>query len=217
MFVIFGGSPALMPSFYALAAPVALLLPMLGQIDPAPASSSGQFGTQIGGQCNALGSDYEQPPHLENDPKTVAPISTGTTPLSALRDEQVVRQVRIERRVIIRISPQRSSNSGSLLARLPQRSLTTRFEEREMDTCVPVSSIAGVQTGSGSRLILYLDDKRIVSANLEKSCRARDFYSGFYVERNKDGKICVARDKLQSRTGAKCEVARMRQLVSVSE
>ena len=86
-----------------------------------------------------------------------------------------------------------------------------------MDKCIPVERIAGVQTGSGNRLLLFLRDRRIVTASLEKSCRARDFYSGFYLERNEDGKLCADRDKLQSRSGANCEIDRMRQLVAVSE
>jgi hypothetical protein len=57
----------------------------------------------------------------------------------------------------------------------------------------------------------------MISVNLEKSCRARDFYSGFYVERRKDGRLCVDRDELQSRTGARCEVESMRRLVEVRE
>ena len=90
-----------------------------------------------------------------------------------------------------------------------------RFEEARKEKCVPLEGIAGVQTGSGNRLVLYLRDRRMLSVNLEKSCRARDFYSGFYVEKNKDGRLCVERDKLQSRTGARCEVETMRELVEV--
>ena len=115
----------------------------------------------------------------------------------------------------IRISPQRQSNRNSLLAQLPQRGLRTTFEEREMERCVPMSGISGVQTGTGNRLLLFLRDDRIVSINLERACRARDFYSGFYIERSEDGQLCVGRDELQSRSGAKCEVERMRQLVAV--
>ena len=86
-----------------------------------------------------------------------------------------------------------------------------------MDRCVPIAGISGVQTGNGNRLLLFLRDQRIISVNLERACRARDFYSGFYIERNADGKLCVDRDKLQSRSGAKCEVERMRQLVAVDD
>ena len=119
--------------------------------------------------------------------------------------------------MIVRISPQRSRNRNELLAQLPQRALTTRYEEKKMDKCVPVSGISGVQTGSGNRLLLFLQDARIITVNLEKACRARDFYSGFYVEKNEDGQLCVDRDKLQSRSGAKCEVERMRQLVAIED
>jgi len=118
----------------------------------------------------------------------------------------------------VRISPRPQTARQDLMADLaPPCAPTTRLEERKMEKCIPVANVAGVQTGSGNRLILFLRDQRVVTASLEKSCRARDFYSGFYVEKNKDGMICVDRDKLQSRSGANCEVARMRQLVAVTE
>lgn len=160
--------------------------------------------------------DYEEPPQPPFSPANpdVLPI---TNPLDALHAGQVWHQFRIEQRVIIRITPQRQSNRNSLLARLPQRSLNTQFEEREMNRCLPVSRISGVQTGNGNRLLLFLDDNRIVSVNLERACRAREFYSGFYIERPEDGQLCVDRDELQSRSGARCEVERMRQLVAVDE
>ena len=124
------------------------------------------------------------------------------------------RQVRIERKVTIRISPQSRAPRTSLMADLPQQAAPPRLVERKMDDCVAVSSIAGVQTSGADRLILYLRDRRMVSAQLERSCKARDFYSGFYLEKNDDGRLCVKRDKLQSRSGANCEVERMRQLVA---
>ena len=127
-------------------------------------------------------------------------------------------QVRIERRVTVRISPRSSAPRQSLMAEMTQQPISPpRFEERKMGDCVEVGDIAGVQTGGGNQLVLFLRDLTMVSARLEKACRARDFYSGFYLERNEDGKLCVDRDKLQSRAGAKCEIARMRELVAVSE
>ena len=136
-------------------------------------------------------------------------------PLSALRRSSTAQQIRIEQRVVVRITPQQPAARQNLLAELPQRPLASRFEERGKEKCVALEGIAGVQTGSGNRLVLFLRDQRMISVNLEKSCRARDFYSGFYVEKNKDGRLCVERDKLQSRTGASCEVEVMRQLVEV--
>ena len=84
-----------------------------------------------------------------------------------------------------------------------------------MGKCVPVSSIAGVQPDSGQRLILFMRDRRIVRARLERSCQARDFYSGFYLSRSSDGKLCIDRDTLQSRSGANCKVTRFRELIEV--
>ena len=198
-----------MTSMLTLTAPFALLLPLLGQgaalvqgdeagNAPAPMSSAPDYDVQPEGPQSNAG---EQ----------------ARSPLDAFYSGQSAGQVRIEQRVTIRISPQRQGNRNSLLARLPQRGLTTSFEEREMERCVPMAGISGVQTGTGNRLLLFLRDDRIVSINLERACRARDFYSGFYIERSDDGKLCVDRDELQSRSGAKCEIERMRELVAVND
>lgn len=195
-----------MTSLLTLAAPFALLLPLLGQgaalvqagedeSAPAPVSSAPDYDVQPDGPYS--------------------PAEQAKSPLDAFYSGQNAQQVRIEQRVTIRISPQRQGNRNSLLARLPQRGLSTTFEEHEMERCVPMSGISGVQTGTGNRLLLFLRDDRIISINLERACRARDFYSGFYIERSEDGQLCVDRDQLQSRSGAKCEVERMRQLVAV--
>lgn len=82
-----------------------------------------------------------------------------------------------------------------------------------MGKCVPVSGIAAVQPEAGGKLLLFMRDRRLVSASLEKACRARDFYSGFYLERTRDGMLCVDRDKLHSRSGSNCAISRMRQVV----
>ncbi|OGS56750.1 MAG: hypothetical protein A3J40_07045 [Erythrobacter sp. RIFCSPHIGHO2_12_FULL_63_10] len=125
----------------------------------------------------------------------------------------VQHQVRIEQRVVLRISPRSASARQNLLAELPRQLPVQEYEERKIGKCLPVKSIVAVQTGSGNQLLLFTRDQRIISARLEKACRARDFYSGFYVEQNKDGMLCVERDKLQSRAGANCEISRIRQLV----
>lgn len=209
-----------MTSFHALAAPLALMLPVLGQGTAIPVIAD-SAGSQLGSAQIGSAPISKAAPVCEKDfgqdAETVEPVADASSAINALMRGGVVNQIRIEQRVIIRISPRRPTASNSLLASLPQQSLKARYEERKMEKCIPVSSIAGVQTGSGSQLMLYLRDRRIVRLNLEKACRARDFYSGFYVEQSKDGKLCVSRDKLQSRTGANCEVARMRQLVAVSE
>ena len=140
-------------------------------------------------------------------------MQVGANPLSAFRSTATARQVRIEQRVVVRIAPRLPSARQSPPNDLPDRALAPRFEEGGKEKCVALQGIAGVQTGSGNRLVLFLRDRRMISVNLEKSCRARDFYSGFYVEQSKDGRLCVDRDRLQSRTGVSCEVETMRQLV----
>ena len=199
-----GASPAeekpltAMHSLFALTAPLALLLPMAaGAGVSAPEGKVARVASASAPQCASAA--------LEDGPRI--------DPLSALRGQLSVRQVRIEQRVVVRIAPASAAARQNLMAELPQRAMPPRFEEARKEKCVPLEGIAGVQTGSGNRLVLFLRDRRMLSVNLEKSCRARDFYSGFYVERNRDGRLCVDRDKLQSRTGVRCEVESMRQLV----
>ncbi|MEL7189297.1 MAG: hypothetical protein AAGK17_07075 [Pseudomonadota bacterium] len=194
-----------MPSLFTLAAPAALLVPAFG-LGSAPVAEVNTTSELLQDQSGPSGASL---------PKGQ---QTGS-PLSEFLKYRTWRQTqtRIEQRVIIRISPQRVSNGNEMLNRLPRQSLNARYVERKTDKCLAVDGIAGVQTGSGNRLLLFLRDKKIITVNLEKACRARDFYSGFYVEKNKDGKLCVNRDRLHSRTGVKCEVQRMRQLVAVTE
>lgn len=124
-------------------------------------------------------------------------------------------QVRIEQRMIIRITP--FAATREMLAALPQAPLATRFRERKVGKCVAVAGIAGVQIGGDDRLMLFMRDQRMIGASLEKTCRARDFYSGFYLERNGDGQLCVDRDMIHSRSGASCSLSRLRQLVAIDE
>jgi hypothetical protein len=100
---------------------------------------------------------------------------------------------------------------------LPSNGVSPRFTEKKMGKCIPVSGIVGVQYRDANRLVLYLRDRRMVSVTLEKSCRARDFYSGFYVARNDDAQLCVDRDEILSRSGANCTLSAMRQLVEAED
>lgn len=137
----------------------------------------------------------------------------GWTMLEAVYGTPVQRQVRIEQRVIIRIVPRSAATRRGASSFVEAPRPRTRLVEREADDCLPVSAIGAVQPAPDNRLMLFMRDRRLFSATLERSCRARDFYSGFYVERNEDGMICVDRDKLQSRTGSKCEVESISQMV----
>jgi len=137
-------------------------------------------------------------------------VSQGFRPQSAY-------QVRIERRTTIRIAPRRKPVQPNSFVGVPNQPIGPRFIERKIGRCLPVSRIAGVQSKGGGEILLFLRDRRIVSARLERACSARDFYSGFYLSPNKDGNLCVQRDALQSRSGAKCKLTRIRQLIEVPD
>lgn len=126
-------------------------------------------------------------------------------------------QVRIEQQMTIRITPRAAPPRPNMLMDIPDGEIGPRFIERSMGRCVPVSGIAGVQAEAGNRLLLFMRDRRIVSAALERACRGRDFYSGFYLQRTPDGQLCVDRDVLLSRSGANCKLTRLRQLIEVDE
>ena len=187
----------------ALLAPSALLVSVA-----ALAQQQGEFANPAGLTPDAAeAADVAAQPGLK--PAWIA--------LDAIYDAPQANQVRIEQRLTVRIAPRSPVPRQSLMAELPQQAAPQRLVERKMEDCIAVSNIAGVQTTQGNKLLLYLRDRRIVSARLERSCSARDFYSGFYIEQHDDGRLCVMRDKLQSRSGATCEVERLRRLVAADD
>lgn len=122
-------------------------------------------------------------------------------------------QVRIEQRITVRIAPHRPQPRRNLMAELPDGARGPQFDEKRFGDCVTVTNIAGVQVSGKDKLVLHLRDRRMISAKLERSCQSRDFYSGFYLQNSTDGRLCVDRDTLQSRSGASCKLTRFRQLV----
>jgi len=125
-------------------------------------------------------------------------------------------QVRILERFSIRISPG-APIPPQMQFDLEQDRARSRIEERKIARCVNVGQIGAVQSTRDNRLVFYMRDQRIIIANLEKACRSRDYYSGFYMARSADGQLCLDRDVLQSRSGASCKVRRWRELVDAGE
>lgn len=166
---------------------------------------------------SAAGMDPAAPlelaPNPEGSADDFAPGIAEWQPLADAHRPRSLAQVRVEQRVTIRITPHAAAPAQPVFVPTPRAGLPPRIEERRMGKCLPISGITGVQPEGSHRLLLFMRDRRVVSAELEKACRARDFYSGFYVERNADGQICVDRDKLQSRAGANCSLTRLRQLI----
>lgn len=191
-----------MPGLFAFIAPALLLAGPTQDHDPAEQAGVTPAGLRIS---------------LEDGE---SPIAQGMPAWSSFND--AVRppnqaQVRMERRIIVRISPRPAPVPANLLNDLPQGEVPTRFEEKKMGQCVPLKGIAGVQVDRSNRLLLFMRDRKLVNATLDKSCRARDFYSGFYVERNEDGLLCSKRDILQSRSGANCELRKLVRLVPAED
>jgi len=124
----------------------------------------------------------------------------------------VARQVRIERRVIVRIVPVGRQQPDALTP--SAASVPLRIVERPISGCVPVSRIAGVSADRSGRLRLHLRSRQVLSVRFGDTCRPEAFYSGFFVERRQDGLLCPARDAIHSRSGMRCTVGRISQLVA---
>lgn len=184
-------------------APVALLLPAAqaalptGGVDAAAVEAFEDEWAAVG---------YPEVPPLLRHPEAGP---TYRTLMQSFRTE-TAGQVRIEQRLIIRIAPHAPGHTA--LQDVPSGPVGPRFYERKTGRCLAVQGIAGVQV-MDDRLVLYMRDRRIIGANLEKSCRPRDFYSGFYVEQTSDGQICAGRDQVHSRAGATCSISGLRELI----
>lgn len=194
----------------ALLAPLALLLPAAGALEPL--SSGGDQSPATARRADDVPGRLASPaqsmlPAL--DPADTVIFQT----IAQSFQVEAQNQVRIEQRMTIRITPRASAPQPQMLVELPQRPLPQRLVERDFGNCLSISGIAGVEVSNTNRLILYMRDHRVLSAGLERACNARDYYSGFYVERNSDGQICVRRDNLLSRSGASCKLSQIKQLI----
>ncbi len=125
-------------------------------------------------------------------------------------------QVRIEQRVIVRIAPM-AEQVRRQIREQQQSDEALVLAERPLADCVPLNSITGVGSANDNRLVFLMRDRRLVSARLGRTCSARDFYSGFYVDRHADGQLCVKRDELHARSGATCAVEALYRVVARKE
>ena len=194
----------------AIMTPLALLLPALGGIETAREHSVVVAAAPVSGRLE---------PQVERATSKRLATSefVGWSLHLVVQDfePEAAQQVRIEKRTTIRISPRSGSTRRSVFVELPGRAIGPRFVERKIGKCVKVARISGVQSDIGNRLLLFMKDRQIISAMLERACRGRDFYSGFYLSKSDDGKLCVARDTLQSRSGANCKLTQLRELVEI--
>lgn len=122
-------------------------------------------------------------------------------------------QMRVKQQIIIRV-PRGPQTSRSPMSDIRRALVPKTFSAKKVGRCMSMQSIRTVQVEGGRYLGLVTRDNRYIQARLEKSCQARSFHSGFYMQKSSDGQICTDRDLLQSRTGAKCEIDQFREIIT---
>jgi hypothetical protein len=128
-----------------------------------------------------------------------------------IRIDTVFYQVRIDQRVIVRLPSQPAAAPTTALKK--SSAVPVRYKEQKIGKCLWIDKLAGSRIGTKQSLELLTRDGVLIRAYLGDGCLAREFYAGAYMERPYDGKLCVDRDLLHARTGAKCEVDRFRLLI----
>lgn len=139
----------------------------------------------------------------------VAAADSPFTPFLRLKTD--FDQVRIDQRVIVRL-PSTASAPATVGA---QRDAVAKikYKEQKIGKCLWVDKLGGSRPGPDRSLDLLTREGILIRAYLGDGCLAREFYAGAYMERSYDGKLCVNRDLLYARTGAKCEVEKFRLLI----
>ena len=133
----------------------------------------------------ARGAGESAPPQVSTEPAEVAQMS-------------------ITRTAVVRIAP--------VVAAIPK---PIRWKEKDGPKCVDVGLLAGLAIREEDSIDLALRGGRNVRAKLEKGCPSTEFYSGFYLQRSRDGLVCAGRDVIHSRVGAACEVIKFKTLKPV--
>jgi hypothetical protein len=116
-------------------------------------------------------------------------------------------QVRVEQRVIIRIPSRVVTPVGA-----NGSAKSAQYKEAKIGKCLMMDRLVASRPGPKNSLELATRDGIVIRAYLEDDCLAREFYAGAYMERPVDGKLCVKRDFVHARTGAKCEINKFRLL-----
>lgn len=133
------------------------------------------------------------------------PVTPDWTSLAGVQ----LAQVTIHERIMIRIRPKRPfalTRDGRIASVEPV------WSERRAQKCVAVRNLAGAAVSRGGDVDLMMNDGSRLRAKLAADCPALDFYTGFYLKPNVDGRICGGRDVLRARSGASCPIARFRRI-----
>ncbi|HEY0598042.1 hypothetical protein [Sphingopyxis sp.] len=129
-------------------------------------------------------------------------------------------QMVIEQQLIIRVPARRSQLNDFAAGPAPSRRATEFpivWKEKKAPKCVSMRNILGMQAVQRDSIDLITRQKQRLRAQLNRGCRALDFYAGFYMQGSKDGQLCEDRDQIHARTGAKCEIDKFRLMVPVRD
>lgn len=115
----------------------------------------------------------------------------------------VLAQVQIKRHTIIRIRP----------VVPPRPAPPIKWDEKSAPSCIRSETMAAAMISGPRTIDLIVRGGTRYRARLEKSCDAAGFYSGFYVDATRDGRICEDRDAIKSRSGDACMIDKFKTLV----
>ena len=127
-------------------------------------------------------------------------ISVRDTPVAGPEVAQMV----IERRVVIRVTPHQVRERPRVSFR--------EWREKSAPKCFPINALAGILISKPDSIDMVLRGGQLIRARLERGCPSIDFYSGFYLQPTRDGRLCAHRDMIHSRTGGACEIEKFRTL-----
>ncbi|RIA43741.1 hypothetical protein DFR49_1969 [Hephaestia caeni] len=88
-----------------------------------------------------------------------------------------------------------------------------RWVEKDAPKCVAVDTLAAATITEPDSVDLVVRGGSRLRAKLGDDCPALDFYSGFYLKRTSDGRLCARRDSIRSRSGDNCPIVALKHLV----
>lgn len=137
------------------------------------------------------------------------PAQSGSVPLRdidpAPAGEVVLAQTIIRERVIIRVP-----------TRMPPPKRIKRWKTKSGPKCISGQGIGGALVVDEDKVDLILPGGQRIRAELENSCPALDYYSGFYLRPDPDdGMICARREAIHARSGGECQIKRFRRVIPV--
>jgi hypothetical protein len=88
------------------------------------------------------------------------------------------------------------------------------WDERGAPKCLAISSLRTMLVTHKDSVDLMTSDGQFFRAKLEKGCASADFYAGLYLRPTRDGRLCEDRDRVLTRSGGECEIAKFKVLRS---